>query len=105
VRRGQEGRNAGVPQPRSDFRGNGRLQRRAGSVQQNNARVGKTTKTGRDRLQMDTMFPPTATRSAGRAAAQGQQGNGAPREMETRGGQNRSNREVEPAVAHPGKAG
>jgi len=103
VRRGQEGRNAGAPQPSSHVRENGRVTAPApGSVQQNNA-PGRENNNDRPGPAANGHYVPRPPQHGQQAEQprQGQQGNGAPREMETRGGQNRSNREVEPAVAHP----
>jgi len=101
MRRGQEGRNAGAPQSSSDVRENG-IVIAPGSVQQNNAR-GWENNNDRPGPAANGHYVPRPPQHGQQAeqAHQGQQGNGAPREMETRGGQNRSNREVEPAVAHP----
>jgi len=101
VRRGQEGRNAGVPQPSSDIRENGRVPA-PGSVQQNNA-PGRENNNDRPGPAANGHYVPRPPQHFQQAEQprQGQQGDGAPREMETRGGQNRSNRDVEPAVAHP----
>jgi hypothetical protein len=102
VRRGQEGRNAGVPQPSSDIRGNGRVTAPApGSGQQNNA-PGRENNNDRPGPAANGHYVPRPPQHGQQAEQplQRQQGNGAPREMETRGGQ-KSNREVEPAVARP----
>jgi len=103
VRRGREDRNAGAPRPSSDVRENGRVTApAAGSVQQNNA-PGRENNNDRPGPAASGHYVPRPPQHGQQAEQQlqQQQGNGAPREMETRGGQNRSNREVQPAVAHP----
>jgi len=103
VRRGREDRNAGAPRPSSDVRENGRVTApAAGSVQQNNA-PGRENNNDRPGPAASGHYVPRPPQHGQQAEQQlqRQQGNGAPREMETRGGQNRSNREVQPAVAHP----
>ena len=104
VSHGQEGRNAGVPQPSSDMRENGRTTTLTpGSVQQydlpareNNNRPGSAA-TGRN-----VPKPPQHGQQA-EQPRQGQQGDAPPLEIEMQTGQNRSHREVEPAVARPGQ--
>ena len=103
VRRGQEGRNAGAPQPSSDIRENGRVAApAAGSVQQNNA-PGRENNNDRPGPAANGHYVPRPPQHGQQAEQprQGQLGNGAQREMETRGRQNQSNREIEPAVARP----
>ena len=105
VRRGQEGRNSGAPQPSSEMGENGRVTAPApGSVQQNNA-LGRENNNERPGPAANGHYVPRPPQHGQQAeqTRQGQQGNGAPREVETRGGQNQSNREVEPAVARPGQ--
>ena len=103
VRRGQEGRNAGAPRPSSDIRENGRVTAPApGSVPLNTA-PGRENNNDRLGPAANGHYVPRPPQHGQQAEQprQGQQGNGAPREMETRGGRNQSNREVEPAVARP----
>jgi hypothetical protein len=105
VRRGQEGRNVGAPQPSSDIRVNGRVTAPVpGSVQQNTG-PGRENNNDRPGPAANGHYVPRPPQRGQQAEQprQGQQGNGAPREMETRGGQNQSNREIEPAVARPGQ--
>jgi len=103
VRRGQEGRNAGALQPSSDIRESGRVPASAqGSIQQNNApdRKNNNDQPGPAANGHYVPRPPQHSQQA-EQSRQGQQGNNGPREIDTRSGQNQSNREVEPAVAHP----
>lgn len=101
VRRGQEGRNAGAPQPSSDSRVNRSVTAPTPGLQ-NNApgRENNNDRSGPAANGHYVPRPPQYGRQA-EQPRQGQQGNGAPREIQTRGGQNQSNREVEPAAARP----
>jgi hypothetical protein len=105
VRRGPEDRYAGPPQPSSDIRVNGRVTSPApDSVQQNTA-PGRENENDRPGPAANGHYVPRPPQHGQQAeqTRQGHQGNGVPREVETRGGQNRSNRELEPAVAGPGQ--
>ena len=93
---GQENRNPRATQPGSDMRVTGRVPVSSPGAAADNGQ-------GRDnnRGQANGHYVPRPPQPGQQAEQQGQRGNGNPREMETRGGQNQPNRQVEPAVGRP----